>query len=96
MNFDMFELINNEEILLGESESNCLQFSIIYDGIGGELKYYPETDEFEITTYITEISDYELDEEDRIKLKDIIEEYCFNEVGTDILNLYEFLTGCYI
>ena len=94
MNLDMFELIENEEILL--SSSNCLQFSIIYDGIGGELKYYPKTDEYEITTYITDISDYELNEENREELKQMIEDYCFNELGTDILNLYEFLTGCYI
>ena len=94
MNLDMFELIENEEILLASSD--CLQFSIMYDGIGGELKYYPKTDEYEITTYITDISDYELNEENREELKQMIEDYCFNELGTDILNLYEFLTGCYI
>ena len=94
MNLDMFELIENEEILLASSD--CLQFSIMYDGIGGELKYYPKTDEYEITTYITDISDYELNEENREELKQMIEDYCFNELGTDILNLYEFLTDCYI
>lgn len=94
MNLDMFELIENEEILLASDD--CLQFSIMYDGIGGELKYYPKTDEYEITTYITDISDYELNEENREELKQMIEDYCFNELGTDILNLYEFLTGCYI
>ena len=94
MNLDMFELIENEEILL--SSDDCLQFSIMYDGIGGELKCYPKTDEYEITTYITDISDYELNEENREELKQMIEDYCFNELGTDILNLYEFLTGCYI
>lgn len=93
MNLDMFELIENEEILL--SSSDCLQFSIMYDGIGGELKYYPKTDEFEITTYITDISDYELNEENREELKQMIEDYCFNELGTDVLNLYEFLTSCF-
>ena len=94
MNLDMFELIENEEILLASND--CLQFSIMYDGIGGELKYYPKTDEYEITTYITDISDYELNEENREELKQMIEDYCFNELGTDILNLYEFLTACYI
>ena len=94
MNLDMFELIENEEILLASND--CLQFSIMYDGIGGELKYYPKTDEYEITTYITDISDYELNEENREELKQMIEDYCFNELEKDILNLYEFLTGCYI
>ena len=77
-------------------ESTFFKFSIMYDGIGGELKYYPKTDEYEITTYITDISDYELNEENREELKQMIEDYCFNELGTDILNLYEFLTDCYI
>ena len=93
MNLDMFELIENEEILL--ASSNCLQFSIIYDGIGGELKYYPDTDEFEIITYITDISDYELDDEERRELRQIIEEFTYEEYGMDVTNLYEFLTSCF-
>lgn len=96
MVLEMFELINDEEILLGESNTNYLQFQIIYDGIGGELKYYPEKDEFELDTYITQISDYELDEEERKELRQMIEEYCYEESGTDVLNLYEFLTSCYV
>ena len=95
MNLDMFELIDDEEVLLEDNGNYYLQFAIIYDGIGGELKYYPQTDEFEITTYITDISDYELNEENREELKQMIEDYCFNELGTDVLNLYEFLTSCF-
>ena len=93
MNLDMFELIENEELLL--ASSNWLQFSIIYDGIGGELKYYPDTDEFEIITYITDISDYELDDEERRELRQIIEEFTYEEYGMNVTNLYEFLTSCF-
>ena len=94
MNLDMFELIENEEILLASND--CLQFSIMYDGIGGELKYYPKTDEYEITTYITDISDYELDDEERKELRQIIEEFAYEEYGMNVINLYEFLTSCYV
>ena len=95
MNFEKFELIDDEEVLLEDNGNYYLQFAIIYAGIGGELKYYPKTDEYEITTYITDISDYELNEENREELKQMIEDYCFNELGTDVLNLYEFLTSCF-
>ena len=96
MNFDMFELIDDEEVLLEDNGNYYLQFAIIYDGIGGELKYYPQTDEFEITTYITDISDYDLDDEERKELRQIIEEYCYDELGMSVLNLYEFLTSCFV
>ena len=93
MDLNMFELIDNEDIFLGENE--YLQFQIIYDGIGGELRYYPELDEFEVVTYITEISDYELNEEERRELRQMIEEHSYNEFGMSISNLYDYFIGCF-
>ena len=93
MDLNMFELIDNEDILLGENE--YLQFQIMYDGIGGELRYSPKLDEFEVVTYITEISDYELNEEERRELRQLIEEYSYNEFGMSISNLYDYFIGCF-
>ena len=94
MNLEMFELVNNEEILL--EERDYLQFRIIYDGIGGDLRYYPERDEFELVTYITQISDYELDEEEHRELRQLIDEYCYDEVGIGVNNLYEYFINCLV
>ena len=91
MNINMFELVNEEVFI----ENDYLQFPIMYDGIGGELRYSPDTDEFEIITYITDISDYELDDEERKELRQIIEEFAYEEYGMNVTNLYEFLTSCF-
>ena len=93
MDLNMFELIDNEDISLGEND--YLQFPIMYDGIGGELRYSPKLDEFEVVTYITEISDYELNEEERRELRQMIEEYSYNEFGMSISNLYDYFIGCF-
>ena len=75
MDINMFELVDEEVFI----ENDYLQFPIMYDGIGGELRYSPDTDEFEIITYITDISDYELDDEERKELRQIIEEFSYEE-----------------